>query len=191
MRGRCLAGGEGSRRGGWHIHDRYNVATVLAEVPAASKAVIRWRAAPSPSPRPGRCDAGTCLWRRGRRLRRCRPVCRAHALCELAIARLGLTGDEVLELGCGSGVYFAALRAAVGDTGRVVGVDHGAALLRLARQRIDRHGWVSAVLVHVEIGERLDGVPFDAALVFGPMPHWRVRRPCWHRCTRRWFPVAC
>ncbi|MFC6988014.1 class I SAM-dependent methyltransferase [Haloplanus sp. GCM10025708] len=59
-------------------------------------------------------------------------------------------GDTVLELGCGTGANFPALREAVGPEGTVVGVDLTAGMLSRARARIDREGWAN---VHVVRGD--------------------------------------
>jgi SAM-dependent methyltransferase len=46
-------------------------------------------------------------------------------------------GDTVVEMGCGTGANLPYLRAAVGPTGRVVGVDLTRPLLERARRRTD------------------------------------------------------
>ena len=73
-------------------------------------------------------------------------------------------GDSVLELGCGPGNSFERLRAAVGPTGRVVGVDASAGMVRRARERVAAAGWEN---VHVVRGDAtrpgIAGGSFDAA----------------------------
>ncbi|MFD1515800.1 class I SAM-dependent methyltransferase [Halomarina rubra] len=59
-------------------------------------------------------------------------------------------GDTVLDVGCGPGVNFAALRERVGPTGRVVGVDYSAGMVECARRRVAREGWSN---VHVLRGD--------------------------------------
>jgi len=59
-------------------------------------------------------------------------------------------GDTVVEMGCGTGANFPHLRKRVGPDGRVVGVDVVPAMLRRARQRIDRAGWAN---VHAVRGD--------------------------------------
>ncbi|MDZ5810841.1 methyltransferase domain-containing protein [Halorubrum sp. AD140] len=56
-------------------------------------------------------------------------------------------GDTVVEFGCGPGVNVPALRAAVGPTGRVVGVDVTGAMLDRARRLADRRGWENVEFV--------------------------------------------
>ncbi len=50
-------------------------------------------------------------------------------------------GQRVLDVGCGPGGSFPYLRAAVGTTGAVVGVEISPEVSELARRRIERHGW--------------------------------------------------
>ena len=68
------------------------------------------------------------------------------------IRSLGLRpGDTVVDLCCGTGANFAALADAVGETGRVVGVDLSAAMLRRARARVDRGGWTNVAMVQADV----------------------------------------
>jgi phosphatidylethanolamine/phosphatidyl-N-methylethanolamine N-methyltransferase len=59
-------------------------------------------------------------------------------------------GDTVVEMGCGTGANFPYLREQVGSDGTVVGVDLVPAMLRQARERVDRAGWEN---VHVVQGD--------------------------------------
>lgn len=54
-------------------------------------------------------------------------------------------GDTVIDLGCGTGLNFAGLVAAVGPTGRVVGVDRSSDMLAVARRRVAASGWNDSV----------------------------------------------
>lgn len=76
---------------------------------------------------------------------------REHAVRRRSVEALGLsTGDRVLELGCGTGNSFAALRRRVGEAGRVVGVDYSAGMVARAADRIEEAGWDD---VHVVRGD--------------------------------------
>ena len=106
-----------------------------------------------------------------------RPVYRAGR--EAAIERLGLRpGDRVLDVGCGTGLNLPLLRTAVGDSGRVVGLDRSTDMLAMARRRVSRHGWTNVDLVESD-AERLPDLvqgPFDAALatyVLSIIEPWR------------------
>ena len=69
-----------------------------------------------------------------------------------AVARLGLSrGDSVLDIGCGTGVNFPYLRAAVGPAGRIYGVDISTGMLRKARQRRDARGWDNIELTESDV----------------------------------------
>jgi ubiquinone/menaquinone biosynthesis C-methylase UbiE len=59
-------------------------------------------------------------------------------------------GDTVVEMGCGTGANFPHLRAAVGPSGAVVGLDLVDGMLAQARRRIDRQGWAN---VHTVRGD--------------------------------------
>lgn len=59
-------------------------------------------------------------------------------------------GQTVLDLGCGTGLSFPWLHAAIGASGRIVGVDSSAAMLGRAARRARRHGWANVTLVHAE-----------------------------------------
>jgi demethylmenaquinone methyltransferase/2-methoxy-6-polyprenyl-1,4-benzoquinol methylase len=59
-------------------------------------------------------------------------------------------GDTVLDVGCGPGVNFAALRERVGPAGRVVGVDYSRGMVERARRRVDREGWSNVHVVRAD-----------------------------------------
>ncbi|MGN8217065.1 class I SAM-dependent methyltransferase [Halococcus morrhuae DSM 1307] len=70
---------------------------------------------------------------------------------ERAMNSLSLdSGDRVLELGCGPGNSFEALRTHVGSAGRVVGLDYSPGMARQARRRARDRGWAN---VHVLRGD--------------------------------------
>jgi SAM-dependent methyltransferase len=59
----------------------------------------------------------------------------------LLLARLGVTGGEnVLEIGCGTGALTVPLAAAVGDNGRLLAVDISEPMIGVARQRVEERG---------------------------------------------------
>ena len=67
------------------------------------------------------------------------PFYRPGRLAAVAGLRLA-SGDVVLDLGCGTGLSFEPVLAAVGPTGRVVGVDASGAMRARAAHRADRLG---------------------------------------------------
>jgi ubiquinone/menaquinone biosynthesis C-methylase UbiE len=92
-----------------------------------------------------------------------------------AAQRLALKpGDRVLEIGCGTGRNFPYLRAAVGRTGRIYGVDLSAGMLAKARELCEQNEWTNVHLVQEDASqyvapEPLDGVMFG--LSYNTMPH--------------------
>jgi len=76
---------------------------------------------------------------------------REHSYRRQAVAALGLqSGDTVVEIGCGTGLNFALLQAAVGPTGRVIGIDLTDAMLERARSRVIAYGWANVELVQCD-----------------------------------------
>lgn len=79
-------------------------------------------------------------------------------------------GDRVLELGCGSGNAFAALRTAVGSAGQVLGVDYSEGMTERAADRIGSAGWQNVQVVRADAAhppvasERFDAVYFAMSL---------------------------
>lgn len=96
------------------------------------------------------------------------PVYRAGR--EAAIALLELQpGHRVLDLGCGTGLNFPLLDAAVGPSGRIVGVDLSGSMLARAHARVQSRGWDHVSLVQAnaataDLGATLRGGGFDAVL---------------------------
>ena len=75
-------------------------------------------------------------------------------LRQRAVAWLGLRpGQTVLDVGCGTGLSLPALAAAVGPSGRVVGVEPCADMLAQARERVGRHGLEAVELLQAEAGQ--------------------------------------
>lgn len=74
-------------------------------------------------------------------------------------------GDIVLDIGCGAGNAFAELRAAVGATGRVVGVDVSPKMVARARERISANGWANVEVRLADIGcTYLEPEAYDGAI---------------------------
>jgi demethylmenaquinone methyltransferase/2-methoxy-6-polyprenyl-1,4-benzoquinol methylase len=73
-------------------------------------------------------------------------------------------GDRVLDLGCGPGVNFEALREAVGPEGLVVGVDLARGMVERARERVETRGWENVEVVQADATRLSYRRPFDGAL---------------------------
>jgi protein-L-isoaspartate O-methyltransferase len=98
------------------------------------------------------------------------PRLRARAAQRLALQ----PGDRVLEIGCGTGRHFPYLRAEVGPSGRIYGVDLSAGMLAKARALCERRRWSNVEVTQDDAAdyvapEPLDGVLFG--LSYNTLPH--------------------
>ena len=94
---------------------------------------------------------------------------RTMAIRRRAVGLLALrAGETVLDVACGTGLSLSPLVEAVGPSGRVVGVEVSAEMLRQAQARVERSGWRNVTLIEAPAEEaRLcpAGAPcFDAIL---------------------------
>jgi SAM-dependent methyltransferase len=82
-----------------------------------------------------------------------------------AIAALQLQpGAAVLDVGCGTGLSFAALRERIGPQGHIVGIELSPEMLAKARERIAREHWGHVRLVCAPAASAAIPVRADAAL---------------------------
>jgi SAM-dependent methyltransferase len=83
-----------------------------------------------------------------------------------AVARLApLPGEVILDVGCGTGLNFAAIQGAIGPGGRLIGIELNPRMLDLARARIERHGWTNIQLVRADVAGFDIPAAADAALL--------------------------
>jgi ubiquinone/menaquinone biosynthesis C-methylase UbiE len=74
-------------------------------------------------------------------------------------------GDTVLDVGCGTGLCFAALEARIGPMGRLLGIEPSLDMLERAGERVARAGWENVELRLGLAEEQLrDDDAIDAAL---------------------------
>jgi SAM-dependent methyltransferase len=93
-----------------------------------------------------------------------------------AIRELGLRpGETVLDVGCGTGLSFAAMHAKVGTRGRIVGLEQSPEMIAVARDRVRRQGWRNVTLVCTPAEEADIELTADAALFH--FTHDILRRP--------------
>lgn len=93
---------------------------------------------------------------------------------KIAVEKLDLKrGDKVLEFGCGTGLNFRFLRDAVGEEGRIIGVDLTKEMLLKAKERSEAKGWHNIELVHVDAAnyrfpQKINGILSTFALTLVP-----------------------
>ncbi len=84
-----------------------------------------------------------------------------------AIARLALQpGEQVIDVGSGTGLSFEAILAAIGPAGRLVGIEQSPDMMRQARERVARKGWRNVTLLESAVEDADIGIRADALLFF-------------------------
>jgi SAM-dependent methyltransferase len=91
-----------------------------------------------------------------------------QAYRDATVSRLELPpGAVVLDVGCGTGLNFAALEDRIGPSGQLIGIDLSPEMLAQARARIERHGWGNVTLIEATVQDALIPLIADAALLCG------------------------
>ncbi|WP_072690368.1 class I SAM-dependent methyltransferase [Rhodococcus marinonascens] len=107
------------------------------------------------------------------------PVYRAGRVAAIELLALK-PGENVLDIGCGTGLNFSHIQQRIGPTGSITAIDASAQMLDQARRRTRSAGWNNVRFVEAD-GTSLDpadlggGGTFDAALstyVLSLMPNW-------------------
>ena len=62
-------------------------------------------------------------------------------------------GMTVVDVGCGTGASFPSLMAGIGESGRLIGADASAGMLKKAKARSRRMGWENVELLKVDVGD--------------------------------------
>lgn len=65
-------------------------------------------------------------------------------------------GDSVLVFCCGTGLDFPHILERIGPTGKIVGVDFSADMLKKARKKAEKHQWRNVELVEADVTEYAD-----------------------------------
>jgi len=92
----------------------------------------------------------------------------------IAVAALQLKpGDNVVEVGCGTGLNFELLQRAVGPNGRIIGIDISEGMLKRARTLVRERGWQNVELVSgsvsdFEFPEGVGGIVAMGVLTYEP-----------------------
>jgi ubiquinone/menaquinone biosynthesis C-methylase UbiE len=74
-------------------------------------------------------------------------------------------GSTVLDVGCGTGLSLPLLRAAVGTSGRVVGIEQSPEMIERARRRVHEQRWRNVLLVNAAAEDAAVDHRADAALL--------------------------
>lgn len=82
-------------------------------------------------------------------------------------------GDTVIDIGCGTGLNFPLLEAAIGPEGQIIGVDLTYAMLAQAQERVRAAGWQNVHLIQSDAATftfppKVDGVLSTFALTLVP-----------------------
>jgi len=84
-----------------------------------------------------------------------------------AITQLHLRpGSSVLEIGCSSGANFSLLHEAVGQSGKITGVDLSPDMIAQARLRIEKMGWGNITVIEEAAEEVVLENQYDGLLLF-------------------------
>ena len=82
-----------------------------------------------------------------------------------AVSHLRLQpGEVVLDVGCGTGMSFEPIQAAIGPTGRLIGIEPSPEMLAAARARVEAAGWDNVTLLEASAEEATVAGPVDAVL---------------------------
>ena len=75
-------------------------------------------------------------------------------------------GDKVIVFCCGTGLDFSHIQKKIGETGKIVGVDFSADMLKAAQKRIKKKGWKNIGLLEADVTKTGDsrGNDFDGGV---------------------------
>ena len=75
-------------------------------------------------------------------------------------------GDNVIVFCCGTGLDFQHIQNKIGETGKIVGIDFSADMLRLAQKRIDKKNWRNVDLSEADVTDtrNIFGNDFDVGV---------------------------
>ncbi len=86
-----------------------------------------------------------------------------------------VSGDTILDIGCGTGLSFPAIERAIGASGAIVGIEQSPEMLARARARASENGWQNVTLLSASVEDAEIPVAADGALFH--FTHDIVRTP--------------
>jgi len=113
---------------------------------------------------------------------------RAHDAARLAelIAKSGiLTGQTVLDIGCGTGVLLPFLRDAVGPSGSIMGIDIADNMVKIAAEKI-KH-FINVTVLRTDIMEYSPVRRFDHITCLNFFPHIQDRPAFLQKAIAEWL----
>jgi len=110
------------------------------------------------------------------------------AFLERLVSRFGLNpGDDILDVGTGTGILIPFLLQVIGPTGSVTAIDFAERMVHLCRSKYAHLKNVSVRLLDVE-EEDLPPASFDAITCFGLFPHLEMREKALRNLNRALKP---
>jgi ubiquinone/menaquinone biosynthesis C-methylase UbiE len=86
---------------------------------------------------------------------------RRRAVEKLALER----GQVVLDVGCGTGLTFAAIEKQIAQSGRLIGIELSPEMLAIAAERLADHRWENVILLEAPAEHADPLMPADAAVL--------------------------
>jgi len=75
-------------------------------------------------------------------------------------------GETVIDVGCGTGLSFGPILAAIGAGGRLIGIEQSPEMMAQARARVERESWSNVTLLESAAEDAGIGIRADALLFF-------------------------
>lgn len=117
---------------------------------------------------------------------------------ERAVEYLSLKpGDTVVDMGCGTGLFFPLLMKNIGPSGHLIGVDISSEMLSRASDRVKEAEWTNLELVHSDIAKYEFPEGINGAISTGVFGYINERREVIEKISKalssggRLFDLVC